>query len=356
MLLYNQNIETNIGKKRIGILYDLLLKGKHVPLVKSYDEKNKSFSYKKIDYITKTYIECPIYKITCGNREITCLNADFLKDNDWVDVSGLKIGDCIKTTPAESIQLLRSLNDDQEQVVFGSFLGDGCLNNNGLNRYRLRVIHGIKQMEYCKWMSDLFNCKTKIIEKNGYAQTPAIEFTTKMFGLNNQLPKNKSTCPQWVIDKLDERGLAIWFMDDGSSFGSGGATISTCSFDEDSQYRLAVKLKSMNIDCRVAFSKVKNRKVNGYHFIYINTDGYKSLCNMIAPYIHANLAYKIKYNKENIGSYKWNNEYNVYGLTVIDKIEKIESKRFVYNLKTKENDNFIVCSQSLKTMGGILIK
>ena len=93
---------------------------------------------------------------------------------------------------------------------------------------------------------------------------------------------------QWILNDLDERGLAIWFMDDGSidkkSFNS---TISNDSFDEDSQKRIVLKLKSMNIDC-----KYVNYKKSYYH-ISINMNGTKQLIKLISKYVHKNMLYKL---------------------------------------------------------------
>ena len=53
------------------------------------------------------------------------------------------------------------------------------------------------------------------IEKNGYSQKPAYRFQTKIFDLHDNIPKNTKTVPDWIIDKIDAKGIAIWFMDDG---------------------------------------------------------------------------------------------------------------------------------------------
>jgi hypothetical protein len=62
---------------------------------------------------------------------------------------------------------LKTWNEDQEQVVLGSYLGDGSISNHGLNRYRLRVVHGDKQIGYCHLKSEILNCSVSHIEENG---------------------------------------------------------------------------------------------------------------------------------------------------------------------------------------------
>ena len=84
-------------------------------------------------------------------------------------------------------------------------------------RYRLRVIHCEKQKEYCEWKANMFNInKLRFIEKNGYSQKPAYSFQTKIFDIEEDIPKNTKNVPKWLLDKIDERAIAIWYMDDGS--------------------------------------------------------------------------------------------------------------------------------------------
>lgn len=353
---YNQYIETEFGKKQIGTLYNLWKNNKNLPLVKSYNEITKKFEYKKILNACEKG-ERNLIQITCGNREIRCTeNHPFLTENGWKKAKELCKGDLIKTSPSTPF-FLRSLNDDQLQVALGSFLGDGHLSSNGLNRYRLVVIHGAKQQQYCKWKADIFNAKTEYIEKNGYSKKQAVKFVSKSFCLQ-YLPKTKTECPQWVLDKLDARGLAVWFMDDGSIIKDRhnqaiNACISTCSFDEDSQKRIVAKLNSMGIECHYSFYKTKK---NGYFSIYLNKAGYQKLCEIIKPYVHKNLSYKIIDYSENSSNYNWNNNFHDYGLTVIDNVISLSKSEIVYDIEVEDNHNFIITSGSgSKNLGGLIV-
>jgi hypothetical protein len=360
MLTFEQHVDADSHKIRIGILYNKYLDNYDLPLVKTYNQNTNEFEYKKIIKVNSD--EKYIIRITCGNREIKCTKEHkFLTEKGWVESNNLCIGDLIKTTsPSDhhNYQILRSYNEDQKQIILGSFLGDGNIGNHGLNRYRLRVIHGIKQKEYCEWMASIFKSKIEYIDKNGYSQTPAVRFASRIFGLSNNFPKVKNTCPQWILDNLDARGLAIWFMDDGSSSESNiGATLSTCSFDENSQIRIINKLQLMGINSRYVFHNMKGRRYPGYYSIYLKKDGYLKLCKLVQPYIHQNLKYKInsKYF-QNVGGYIWNNNFNNYGLVVVDKVEFLDKKEKVYNLEIEDNYNFIMCSQSRKASGGLITK
>ena len=84
------------------------------------------------------------------------------------------------------------------------------------------------------------------IEKNGYAQKPAVRFCTRIFDLENELPKNTKIVPDWLLDKLDEKGIAIWLMDDGSIHNKNNnnyISIHTNSYDLETHYKFVENLK-----------------------------------------------------------------------------------------------------------------
>lgn len=346
---YDQCIDTEDGKKAIGYLYKLWKRGEPLPRVKSFNETTSTFEYKRIlnawDRGPKELIQ-----LTCGNREIRCTaNHPFLTENGWIRAQNLMPGDLLKVC-SETPLRIRSLNDDQMQVVMGSFLGDGHLSKHKLGRYRLVMTHGIEQSDYCKWKASLFGAETTYIEKNGYAQKPAVRFNTKCFGLNQWIPEQKTTCPQWVLDNLDARGLAIWFMDDGSAnAGKNGAHISTCSFDEDSQRRIVLKLQSFGIECRYAL-------YDGYYSIYIKKAGYLRLCELIRPYVHSRFTYKMPNYSDAVSKYEWSNQFHNYGLTVVDKVSKINKVETVFDIEVEDNHNFVITSRTgSPNMGGPIV-
>ena len=41
-------------------------------------------------------------------------------------------------------------------------------------------------------------------------------FQTKIFDLEEKITKDTKIVPDWLLDKLDGRGIAIWYLDDGS--------------------------------------------------------------------------------------------------------------------------------------------
>lgn len=345
---YNQCIEVEGGKKvKIGKLYDIWKKGGKLPKVLTYNEQHDTFEYKKITYAWKRK-KRKLIEIVCSKRKISCTpNHRFLTERGWVQAGSLLEGDLLKVSPGTQ-QYIHPFGENKYQVILGSFLGDGHLSSHTKGRYRLSVRHGIKQREYCAWKSNIFNSKLSYLKKNGYAQTPAVNFISKSFALPS-LPQTKTTCPQWVLDSLDARGLAIWFMDDGDVRPDKlGGKISTCSFDEDSQKRIVKRLKEFGIESH--YSKYK-----GYFYIMLNKKGYRSLSKIIEPYVHPSLSYKV-YDQSKVGSYDWNIEKFNYGFYRVDKINDKNEAKVVYDIEVEDNHNFIATSSfKAKGLGGPIV-
>lgn len=344
---YDQYIETENGKCKIGKLYDFFIKNESLPLVKTFNEDKEIFEFKKISNAWSRGKK-NIIKITCGNKEIKCTpNHKFLTDNGWIEAKNLTIGSLLKTSPGTKF-FIRSLNDDQLQVVLGSFLGDGHLASHRQNVYRLKEQHGLDQKDYCEWKASIFGENCKIIKKNGFSRKNAIEFCTKTFALDIELPNKKTYCPQWVLDNLDVRGLAIWYMDDGSTntwaTGSSGI-LHTSSFDEDTHIRIVNKLKSFGIDS-------KYTKHDGNYILILNKGNFNRLNDLVRPFVHENFKYKFPSNNFK-DKYQWNNNYKSNGFTVVSNIKYLAEQENVYDIEVEDNHNFILApTRKSPNLGG----
>lgn len=346
----NQNILTDDGQHTMGYLFDKFRLNKKLPLVKSFNEKTGSFEYKQIKNVFHKG-EQKLVQVELNKIKFKCTaNHKFLTECGWTEASNLKSGDLVISTKESMNQSLKKLNGDQLQLVLGSFLGDGCVRNVGLNTYRLTVIHGIAQKDYCLWKSNFFDSRIEELENNGYSQKPAVRFNTKCFAIGDDFPKTKTHCPQWILDKLDARGIAIWFMDDGSASPKENmATLSTCSFDEGSQKRIVQKFLTLGIDCHYVNYKKKNGK--SYFSIRFGKDGYNKLCELIAPYMHENLSYKMRDCDQSTQKYNWNKIGYDYGLSVVNKVINLDEKSEVFDIEVEDNHNFVVTSRSKAQYG-----
>ena len=358
----NTLIHTNKGKIKIAELYDIWEKKDNIEIL-SFNREKETFEYKPLTYAWKKESK-EFIKFTLSKQKLECtLNHKILTPNGYIEANKLEIGSLIlsKYDINHNDNLIcPCLNEDQLQIVYGSFLGDGCIQKTKSNRYRLRIIHCKKQKDYCLWKANMFGInKLNYIEKNGYSQKEAYSFNTKCFDLTNEINDSKIV-PEIVINNINEKGIAIWFMDDGSIMKrelknktiSYFAKISSNNFDYTNHLILVRIFEKWNIIPKI----MKCKKYYELHFDKNNT---QKLFDLIMPYIHENLLYKTNNtnntnntntnntNNANCIKYNWNNNFLKYGTLKITKKEYISDKKAnVYDIEVKDNHNFILATKS----------
>jgi hypothetical protein len=354
--VYNTMLKTDKGKIKIGKIYEAFKNGQELPLVQTINEQTMKFEYKQVVHAWKRDPK-PIYELKCGKYKAKCTkDHKFLTERGWVEAQNLKQGDFVIGWPGNKSQYLKALNDDQLQIAIGSFLGDGNLQEYATNSYRLRVLHGEKQKNYAEWKASMFGVSCKYIPEQGKYKKPGWWFATKGFGIpGHSFPKSeKKTCPQWIIDKLDWRGIAIWFMDDGSNAGSRkrSITLHTNSFDSDSADRLVEKLESMGVSCRKAMVGGK------CYVIRVNKAGSQELLGNISKYLHPDLHYKTDIICDKKYAYQWNKEFKQYSYNVVSSFKSLGREEEVYDIEVKDNHNFVVTGANKKGLqdGGVQAK
>jgi len=352
----NQFIQTSDGKIKLKSLYNKFVHKTPLPLIKTYNEHTTHFEDKRIIRVMNRGIQKTV-SVVLGNRNVVCTSDHkFLTENGWIEAKNLTSFTPVIANNELKLQTLDVMNDDQLQIFLGSFLGDGHVSKVGNNRYRLRIIHGEKQKEYCSWKSNIFHSKLEFIKENGYSKKPAFRFSTKCFAMPFSIPTDqKKTCPKWIIDKLDVRGISIWYMDDGSiNKSKNNIKISTCSFDIDTQKLFVEKFKTFGIDC-----SINEDKGNDYLYYYLNFDAENSrkLMELVRPYIHENLEYKLDVVSKN--KYVFNNKFLNYRHIVPDKIINNENEEVVYDIEVEDNHNFIITSGTrgklLRSYSGVVV-
>ena len=349
---YKQHIHTDKGAVRIGSLYEKWENKEELPKILSFNRETKQFEYKKMTYAWRKEKE-DLIKIKLSKKVINCTpEHKILTTKGYVEANKLNEGDLIISKYDENhIDNIISpaLNEDQLQVVYGSYLGDGNITITKKNRYMLRFTHGEKQKEYCEWKANMFGIEElTYIEKNGYSQKPAYNFQTKIFDLEDEIPKDTKNVPDWLLDKLDERGIAIWYMDDGSinkhklkdGSISNYISIHSNNFDYEIQEKFVKKFNQYGIDCTISKTKGK------YYYLRFNKENTLKLLQLISPYIQASMRYKIDVRKEN---YEWDSKFLDYGLLKVTSKSYFKNKGanrckkpYVYDIEVEDNHNFVL--------------
>ena len=346
---FETGIQTDIGVIKIGKLYNMFEKKEELPLILSFNENDKKFEYKKLTYAWQKENK-NLLKIQMSKKIIKCTeNHKILTNNGYIEAKNLKENDLILSkydTNHNDTIVAHCLNNDQLQLIYGSYFGNGHLSYTSNNRLILKIIHCEKQKEYCLWKANMLNInELTFIEKNGYSKKPAYTFQSKIFDLDNEIPRDTKIVPNWLLDKIDEKGIAIWFMDDGSvsryeNNDISSITIHSNNYDEETHIKFINKFKNYNIECY--YLKIKER----YYCLKFNSVNSLKLLNLITPYIHSDFNYKI--SNIHLNKYEWNNKFLEYGTLKITKITNIinngycSDKPYVYDIEVEDNHNFII--------------
>jgi superfamily II DNA or RNA helicase len=344
----NTFIHTNKGKKKISELYDIWIL-KDIIEILSFNKETETFEYKPLTFAWKKKNR-DFIKFTLSKQKLECtLNHKILTPQGYIEANKLEIGSLILSKYDINHKynfICPCLNEDQLQIIYGSYLGDGSLGITKKNRYRLRIVRCKEQKEYCNWKAEMFNIwDLEYIEKNGYSQKDAYRFKTKCFDLVNDL-SDKKNIPDWLVEKIDARGIAIWFMDHGSVLKptnkdgtiSCFATISSNKFDYENHIKIQTIFSKFNIEIIIY------KSIN-YYEIRFNKENSRKLFDLIRNYNHCNMDYKLNLISNN--KYIWNKKFLDYGTMIITSKEYINDKLTnVYDIEVKDNHNFILATKS----------
>jgi ubiquinol-cytochrome c reductase cytochrome b subunit len=183
---------------------------------------------------------------------------------------------------------------NKDIIIFGSLLGDGYAEKHGLGT-RISFYQENTHQDYLLWLNNLIATKgycnpllpqlTKRLGQHGKLRN-VIRFKTYISFNNNK----KILPPIYLLDLyLTPLALAIWIMDDGSIFSSG-MKLATNNFTKEellssflnNKYLLSTRIHSAG-------------KINQYS-IYIPKKDLNKIHDLILPYIHPSMKYKLHLN------------------------------------------------------------
>lgn len=231
-----------------------------------------------------------------------------------VPVSSLRVGSVLMTH-----RKYRPFNADQKQFILGSLLGDGSINSCTDKRaVQFQFNHGNKQLPYLRWKHQLFGVYTRnrTIRPNG--ELCHIFSTRRIFDpylvkMNEEYRldlgfRSYSGLPEEIFRSLDARGIAVWFMDDGSYGGK--------------YCKPFFNVKRLPRDVCARLCRLLE-KVLHIPFLYLEGEGIKvknphdtqKFFDAIGPYMHPMFRYKVEVPgdnkmkiKDDYFSYTWNNQ------------------------------------------------
>ena len=156
---------------------------------------------------------------------------------------------------------------EQKQIILSSIIADGRLDKIGNRNANFILYHCHKQKDYLFWKADklvsifgrynIYQYKNKNLIQIRFSSNP---FFTELHSLIYENSK-KRMIPNIVIEGLNELGLAILYLDDGSNHPSG-YTISRKN--ERDKERIKIILNNNNINSSLLCNGVYIKKSESY--------------------------------------------------------------------------------------------
>ncbi len=193
------------------------------------------------------------------------------------------------------------LTTEQREVLVGLLLGDACLETgNGGRTYRLKIEQSARHQAYVQHLYQLFlpwvltpPRERRSKASNGSWATSWLFSTVSheafRFYAHQFYDDRTKRVPKLIHRWLMPRGLAYWFMDDGSmkSSQSKGVIFNTQGFARPDVERLVELLHT-----RFALQATIRRQSDGMQ-IYVSGASYEDFMKLVDRYVIAEMRYKL---------------------------------------------------------------
>lgn len=237
------------------------------------------------------------------------------------------------------------ISPEQEQVVLGGLLGDGCIG--GANTPHYSEAHSLKQEKYLLWkyesLSNLNPTIRKSTVKINGKDIGVIKLLTKsdvsLIRYRDMFYRAKKAVSSEILSKIDDLALAVWIMDDGN-IAIDNRTLAktpslrlyTCGFKLEEQQLIATWFKEKyGVNPRIC-REAKNP------YLYFNKPDTAKLAEEIKAYVL--LKDGKKWVAKNINVERGQKGYRVN----VVKVEEYKSKdkEGKYDIEVADNHNFLL--------------
>ena len=228
-------------------------------------------------------------------------------------------------------------NKDQISVIIGCMLGDSYISKQGAFStvaskkhkdylfYKHKILGGNIEDSYSGYLDTFSNLRIN------HGVTEQSKFIRSLF-----YERNKKTVKN-IVNMLNPISLAYWYMDDGSYDNYGSSFLHTEGFTLSDNKLLVKSFKDIfNIDC-----EVHKRSKKELYNIKFKMEGTKKLHELIAPFIHSSMEYKLREEYRNLYKKEINMTHLAYSLRKVVAIkERKRHKSFLYDITVAKNHNF----------------
>jgi recombination protein RecA len=176
------------------------------------------------------------------------------------------------------------LTEDQQQLLLGGSLGDGSLRTQGGHSAHFRVAHAPAQKDFLEWKHAMLAPFALAVGPVGHG----IGFSTLTMPALGDLRvelydgRGRRTVKATTLERLDARGLAVWYGDDGSldgsyaGWGHGKAHLNNTSLRGEARAAVRAYLERIGVGCP---------RDDGRRFSF-DSEQTARLHRLIAPYVH----------------------------------------------------------------------
>ena len=216
-------------------------------------------------------------------------------------------------TQCRAIKRIGPHNFDVISVIFGLLLGDGYAINRSGEGVRICIKQSFKHKEYLFSLYEFFYNRgyssnlpprkyirnIKGINKIYYGfEFNTFTFRSFVWIYNLFYKKGKKIVPINIENFITPLTLAIWISEDGtfvpSTGGQGGVRIACNAFSlQEVKYLTNILQTKFNLDVTIQQIYLKNK-----YFIYIKKNSIIDLENLILPYLHNSMYYKLGLQKK----------------------------------------------------------
>jgi recombination protein RecA len=187
------------------------------------------------------------------------------------------------------------LSSEQESVLAGTLLGDGCLAKHG-RYHRLHIKHklahrALAELKYWTFEDFISMPIHRFDQHLGETRYPCVQFATRTSSVLSQWHRRfyregTKVVPENIAQMLTPLALAVWFMDDGAA-DFAGVTFQTHSFRREEVDTLQEALNDR-------FGLAVNRRRNkGAWILYVRANSLEQLRRIVSPHLLPEFEYKL---------------------------------------------------------------
>lgn len=234
-------------------------------------------------------------------------------------------------------------NHEQLSVLVGTLLGDASIPRRG----QLSITHCAAQREYLNHKHAILGGTTTAGTNSGFGTGKAmakliVPVNAQTRHLRRLCYSTKKTCLP-LIKYINPMAMAFWYMDDGSRKQNGATTLHTNGFTLEENRALVEHLFSFGIKSSIHNKMVSYRgEQKKYYQIYLNAETRDRFFDLIAPFVHETMNYKLPDTHREIEKHRFNTEPMGYSAAWVKSTTEMPTHSSkLYDIEVEQDHNFI---------------